>query len=87
MDDKLPQLNVFNKTQWMVALCYAKYNILKELFLNKVCFFVWGSIIEKIKNGSHRWLLLLLLGTLGSIKLCHKIRALHLVQLQNHKIF
>jgi hypothetical protein len=24
---------------------------------------------------------------LGSIRLCHNIRALHLVQLQNHKIF
>jgi hypothetical protein len=86
IEDKPPQLNVFNRIQWMVALCYAKYNILKELFLSKVCFFVWGSIIEKIKNGIHRWLLLLL-GSLGSIKLCHNIKALHLVQLQNHKVF
>ncbi len=36
MQDKPPQLNVFNRTQWMVAFCYAKYKILKEFFLNMV---------------------------------------------------
>jgi hypothetical protein len=54
MEDKPPQLDVFNRGQWMIALCYVEYKILKELFLNKVFFFVWGSTIEKIKNGNCR---------------------------------
>jgi hypothetical protein len=80
MEDKPPQPNVFNKVQWMIALCYVEYKIFKELFFSKVCFFVWGSIIEKIKNGNYKWLLLLL-GSLKNIKLCDNTGTSHLVQL------
>jgi hypothetical protein len=52
MEDKPFQLDVFNKAQWVIALFYVKYKILKELFLNRVYFFVWGSTTKKIKDGS-----------------------------------
>jgi len=52
MEDKPLQLDVFNKVQWAIALYYVEYKILKEVFLNKVYFFIWGSTIEKIKDGN-----------------------------------
>jgi len=53
MEDKPLQPNVFNITQWTRAFCYVEYKILKELFLNMVFLKIWGSIIEKIKNGNN----------------------------------
>jgi hypothetical protein len=52
MEDKPFQLDVFNKVQWAIAIYYVEYKILKEVFLNKVYFFIWGSTIEKIKDGN-----------------------------------
>jgi hypothetical protein len=52
LEDKLFQSDVFKKTQWIIALHYVEYKLLKELFLNKVYFFVWGSTTEKIKDGN-----------------------------------
>jgi ATP/ADP translocase len=80
MENKPPQPNVFNKVQWMITFYYVDNKILKELFLNKVYLFVWGSTIEKIKNGSRKRLLPLL-GNLRNIRLCGSTRTSHLVQL------
>jgi hypothetical protein len=52
MEDKSFQLDVFNKAQWAITFYYVKYKILKELFINMVYVFVWGSTTKKIKDGS-----------------------------------
>ncbi len=46
MEDKPLQPYVFSITQWTRAFCYVEYKI-------HGFFFVWGSIIEKIKNGNN----------------------------------
>jgi hypothetical protein len=49
MEDKPPQLDVFNKAQWMIALCYVEYKIFKELFLSKVVFLYGVPLLKKSK--------------------------------------